>query len=130
MPVKVARSDTELVTRGGQEAHGAELMDHARALGLESADVVNVTTSLSPDNLRVLYRAADGVLANSGREPFGRVGLEAMAGGGTIYTGTTGEEYARHLDNAVVLDTADPAWYISYLAAHPVDQARLCAGGA
>jgi glycosyltransferase involved in cell wall biosynthesis len=139
-----------LVARGGQEAHGVEVMDHARALGLrvehtalrqgalseafdglESADVVNVTTSLSPDNLRVLYRAADGVLANSGREPFGLVGLEAMAAGGTVYTGNTGEEYARHLDNAVVLDTADPAeaaWYITYLAAHPVEQERLRTG--
>ncbi len=86
---------------------------------VDSADVVNVTTALSSDSLRISYRAADGVRANSGQESFGLVGLEAMAAGGTIYTGNTGEEYARHLDNGVVLNTADPAeaaWYATYLA--------------
>ncbi len=128
-----------LLARGGVEPHGAEVLGHAQTLGLrvqhlamrethpaglvdsftedvDSADVVNLTTTLSADSLGVLYRAADGVLANSGREPFGLVGLEAMAAGGTVYTGNTGEEYARHLDNAVVLDTADPAeaaWYVT-----------------
>ena len=90
--------------------------------------MLNVTTLISADNLRVLYRAADCVLANSGREPFGLVGLEAMAAGGTAFTGNTGEEYARHLDNAVVLDTADPAeaaWYVSYLSDHPREHQRL-----
>lgn len=65
---------------------------------------------------------------NSGREPFGPVGLETMAAGGTAFTGNTGEEYARHLDNAVVLDSADPleaAWYVSYLIEHPETQRRL-----
>jgi glycosyltransferase involved in cell wall biosynthesis len=139
-----------LVARGGVEAHGGEVLDHARALGLrvrdinvarsgvqemacalsadETADVLNVTSFIAPEDLRVLYRAADGVLANSGREPFGLVGLEAMAAGGTAFTGNTGEEYARHLENAVVLDTADPAeaaWYVSYLADRPGEQERL-----
>ncbi len=89
---------------------------------------MNVTSFIAPDELRVLYRAADGVLANSGREPFGLVGLEAMAAGGTAFTGNTGEEYARHLENAVVLDTADPAeaaWYVAYLADRPAEQERL-----
>jgi glycosyltransferase involved in cell wall biosynthesis len=139
-----------LVARGGVEAHGGEVLDHARHLRLKvqdialqaqdpedlgasfaqagAADILNVTTPLSADALRVLYRAVDGVLANSGREPFGLVGLEAMAAGGTAFTGNTGEEYARHLDNAVVLDTADPseaAWYVSYFAEHPEAQQRL-----
>src|SRR5579864_1024077 len=139
-----------LVARGGLEAHGGEVLDHARALGLrvrdisvartgvqemacalgadDSADVLNITSFIAPEDLRVLYRAADGVLANSGREPFGLVGLEAMAAGGTAFTGNTGEEYARHLENAVVLDTADPAeaaWYVAYLADRPNEQERL-----
>jgi glycosyltransferase involved in cell wall biosynthesis len=87
-----------------------------------------VTSFVAPDDLRVLYGAADGVLANSGREPFGLVGLEAMAAGGTAFTGNTGEDYARHLENAVVLDTADPAeaaWYVAYLADRPEEQTRL-----
>src|SRR5204863_4639891 len=94
----------------------------------DGADVLNVTTPLSPDSLRVLYRAADGVLANSGREPFGLVGLEAMAAGGMAFTGNTGEEYARHMENAVVLDTADPAeaaWYVRYFVEHPAEQQRM-----
>ena len=139
-----------LVARGGLEAHGGEVLDHARALGLrvhdinvarpgvqemacalaaaDSADVLNITNFVAPEDLRILYRAADGVLANSGREPFGLVGLEAMAAGGTAFTGNTGEEYARHLENAVVLDTADPAeaaWYVTYLADRPGEQERL-----
>jgi glycosyltransferase involved in cell wall biosynthesis len=148
--LKTADRPARLVARGGVEAHGTEVIDHARALGLQvrdvkvaqpgsqalaealgaanSADVLNVTSFIAPDELRVLYRAADGVLANSGREPFGLVGLEAMAAGGTAFTGNTGEEYARHLENAVVLDTADPAeaaWYVSYLADRPREQERL-----
>ena len=92
------------------------------------ADVLNVTTAIATDSLRVLYRAADGVLANSGREPFGLVGLETMAAGGTVYTGNTGEEYARHMQNAVILDTSNPAeaaWYVNYLTQHPDIHRRL-----
>jgi glycosyltransferase involved in cell wall biosynthesis len=148
--LKTADRPARLVARGGVEAHGGEVFDHARTLGLsvqdvnvkkpgshhlaealggaDHADILNVTSFITPEDLRVLYRAADGVLANSGREPFGLVGLEAMAAGGTAFTGNTGEEYARHLENAVVLDTADPAeaaWYVAYLADRPGEQARL-----
>jgi glycosyltransferase involved in cell wall biosynthesis len=150
--LKTADRPARLVARGGLEAHGGEVLDHARALGLRvrdvnvakpgvqemaeafgtsdcvEADVLNVTSFVTPEDLRVLYRAADGVLANSGREPFGLVGLEAMAAGGTAFTGNTGEEYARHLENAVVLDTADPAeaaWYVAYLSDRPGEQERL-----
>ncbi|MBV9133757.1 MAG: glycosyltransferase family 4 protein, partial [Chloroflexi bacterium] len=106
--LKSADRPVRLVARGGLEAHGGEVLDHARALGLrvrdinvdkpgaqemaqalgaaDFADVLNITSFIAPDDLRVLYRAADGVLANSGREPFGLVGLEAMAAGGTAFT--------------------------------------------
>lgn len=150
--LKTSDRAARLVARGGMEAHGGEVLDYARALGLQvrdvnvarpgfqemalafgtaksaDADVLNITSFIAPEDLRVLYRAADGVLANSGREPFGLVGLEAMAAGGTAFTGNTGEEYARHLENAVVLDTADPAeaaWYVSYLSDRPREQERL-----
>jgi hypothetical protein len=53
-------------------------------------------------SMPMVFVCADGVLANSGREPFGLVGLETMAAGGTAFTGNTGEEYAQHMDNAVV----------------------------
>ena len=46
------------------------------------------------------------------------------------FVGNTGEEYARHLEEVVVLDTADPseaARYVTYLSEHPVVQARLLA---
>jgi glycosyltransferase involved in cell wall biosynthesis len=148
--LKTAGLPARLVARGGVEAHGGEVLGHARDLGLrvldvalpaqqpevmgasfaraEAADVLNITTSIPAESLRLLYRAADGVLANSGREPFGLVGLETMAAGGTAFTGNTGEEYAHHMENAVVLDTADPseaAWYVQCLARDPAMQLRL-----
>lgn len=57
----------------------------ARAAALESArsaDVVFMRTFVDETFGRTLYAAADGVLANSSFEPFGLVGLEAMAAGG------------------------------------------------
>jgi glycosyltransferase involved in cell wall biosynthesis len=78
--------------------------------------------------LRLFYHNCDAVLANSGREPFGLVGLEAMAAGGTVFTGNTGEEYVNHLRNAIVLDTDDPreaAWYMHYLQQHPGEDERM-----
>jgi glycosyltransferase involved in cell wall biosynthesis len=53
--------------------------------------------------------AATTVLANSRHEPFGLVGLEAMAAGGVAMVGATGEEYARPYGNAIVVETEDPA---------------------
>ncbi|MBI3910134.1 MAG: glycosyltransferase family 4 protein [Armatimonadetes bacterium] len=120
-----------LIARGGNGDHGADVLRNARAAGLRiaevegeaadpaavvealvaaapEADLLNVQFCLSEAALQVFYRAADGVLANSGREPFGLVGLEAMAAGGVVYTGATGEDYARPFDNAVVLETDDP----------------------
>jgi hypothetical protein len=45
-----------------------------------------------------------------------------MAAGGATYTGNTGEEHVRHLQNAIVLDTDQPeeaAWYVDFLAESP-----------
>ena len=78
----------------------------AQALGDADpeAAVLNVEFFLPDDALPVLYAAADGALANSGYEPFGLVGLEAMAAGGIAYVGSTGEDYAIPMRNSVVLD--------------------------
>jgi glycosyltransferase involved in cell wall biosynthesis len=78
--------------------------------------------------LRALYATADGVLANSEREPFGLVGLEVMATGGVAYVGTTGEDYAQPLGNAVVVRTDDPAEVADaalYLRARPELEKRI-----
>jgi glycosyltransferase involved in cell wall biosynthesis len=119
-----------LVARGGQEGHAYEVFERARELGLrvvhrerrgpgltgiaealrdvDQADVVNLCSYVDPESRRVLFRSADAVLANSGHEPFGLVGLEAMAAGGIACTGCSGEEYAVSGQNALVLQTDDP----------------------
>ena len=115
-----------LVSRGGAEAHGAEVRGAARAAGLRwidrsgpanlpdaladlhEADVVSLGFLLDSATCRVLYRAADAVLANSRFEPFGLVGLEAMAAGGVACVGLTGEDYTLPGRNALVLQTEDP----------------------
>jgi glycosyltransferase involved in cell wall biosynthesis len=117
-----------LLMRGGREAHGGEVITHARHQGLNvldspapaepagvsaflrehrEADVVNFTSFLSEDVIAVIYSACDAVLANSGHEPFGLVGLEVMAAGGLAVTGSTGEDYAEGYRNALVLETDD-----------------------
>src|SRR5262249_49934983 len=57
---------------------------------------------------RVLFRSAAAVLANSGREPFGLVGLETMAAGGGACTGGTGEDYVGPGKNGLGLETTNP----------------------
>jgi len=116
--------------RGGIEPHGAEVLACAHRLGLSvtdvhgdpdtwdevldllraapRADIYNLRFVLSQEVLRVFYAAADAVLATSGHEPFGLVGLEAMAAGGLVLTGATGEEYTLGGRGAVVLDTDRP----------------------
>src|SRR5438309_1745237 len=117
-----------LVMRGGREAHGGEVILHAQHQGLEvidvkspaepaglsailrenpKADVVNLTSFVSDPLLGVIYPACDAVLANSGHEPFGLVGLEVMAAGGLAVTGATGEDYANAYRNALVAETDD-----------------------
>ena len=77
-----------------------------RLKGVKSA-IVNLRTFVPEDVLFALYHIADAVLANSGKEPFGLVGLEVMAASGVAVTGSTGEDYAQPFENAVVCDTGD-----------------------
>ncbi len=72
-----------------------------------SADVVSLRFGVQENLAHLLYATADGVLANSVSEPFGLVGLEAMAARGLVYTGGTGEDYAVAGRNAVVLETLE-----------------------
>jgi glycosyltransferase involved in cell wall biosynthesis len=126
-----------LMIRGGREPHGAEVMSHARNQGLTvldaqtpadpagladllrqhpEADVINFTTFVGDALVGVIYSACDAVLANSGHEPFGLVGLEVMAAGGVAVTGSTGEDYAQAFRNALVLETSDPIELVTQLA--------------
>ncbi|HKW78060.1 MAG TPA: glycosyltransferase family 4 protein [Candidatus Limnocylindria bacterium] len=82
--------------------------DLARAIGATHADVCFLDFFVSERALRGLYAAADGVLANSEKEPFGLVGLEVMACGGIAYVGRTGEDYAVPFGNCVVVQSDDP----------------------
>lgn len=119
----------KLLMRGGREAHGSEVINHAQHQGLivrhvnapadarglaallresRDADVINLTSYVSDELVPYIYSACDAVLANSGHEPFGLVGLEVMAAGGLAVTGSTGEDYAEPYRNALVLETDDP----------------------
>jgi len=82
--------------------------DLASAVAATTADVVFLDFFIDERTLRALYGAADGVLANSEKEPFGLVGLEVMACGGIAYVGRTGEDYAVPFGNAVVVQSDDP----------------------
>ena len=140
-PVLIARS-------GGPTGRGAGLAEDAASRGLRvvsfdserefvdglsdsihaAADVVNLRFGVTSSLARTLYAASDGVLANSVSEPFGLVGLEAMAAGGIAFTGGTGEDYAVGGRNAVVLETLDPTEIVtrwSELASSPELAARL-----
>lgn len=113
--------------RGGIEAHGIQVLNHAREMDLEvkdvdghpetwsealdtihaagKADIYNLRFNMTQAMLRIFYAAADFVIANSKHEPFGLVGLEAMAAGGVVFTGPTGETYSADGAGAVALDT-------------------------
>jgi len=135
-----------LIARGGAEAHGAQVRESAGAAGLRwvdrsgpatlpdalrelhEADVVCLEFALDSATCRALYRAADAVLANSRFEPFGLVGLEAMAAGGVACVGLTGEDYALPGRNALVLQTEDPYELVAVLErlrAHPEEERTL-----
>jgi len=141
---------TVLVARGGMEPHGREVMRRAKSMGLAvreartspgspdgfltalreaaPADVIDVRFHLPQSFLRLLYHASDAVLANSGHEPFGIVGLEAMAAGGIAFVGGTGEDYAIPFVNSFVLETADPdevVAYVMYLRDYPEEAMRM-----
>jgi len=91
---------TELRDPGGLDAQLA-------SISAADTDVVALQFPVTEPLAQVLYAAADGVLANSVSEPFGLVGLEAMAARGLVYTGGTGEDYAVGGRNAVVLETLE-----------------------
>jgi len=82
--------------------------DLASALNTTTGDVVFLDFFIAERTLRALYSAADGVLANSEKEPFGLVGLEVMSCGGIAYVGRTGEDYAVPFGNSVVMQSDDP----------------------
>lgn len=82
--------------------------DLGSAVSATASDVVFLDFFVSEGALRALYAAADGVLANSEKEPFGLVGLEVMSCGGIAYVGRTGEDYAVPFGNAVVVQSDDP----------------------
>jgi len=82
--------------------------DLAAAIATTNAEVVFLDFFIDEKALRSLYAAADGVLANSEKEPFGLVGLEVMASGGIAYLGRTGEDYAVPFGNAIVVQSDDP----------------------
>lgn len=135
-----------LIARGGVEPHGAEVMARAAGhalrvvarplvegpdpvvglletlTGLEEADVLSLQRPLVPDSRKLLFRGAAAVLANSGHEPFGLVGLEAMAAGGIACLGGTGEDYAIPGWNSLVLQSEDPREFVeAYARMRPAD---------
>jgi glycosyltransferase involved in cell wall biosynthesis len=143
-----------LIARGGVEAHGTEVLGRAMTAGLQvveratsqpgvpgllqslegvqEADIVLLRSPLDPEGRRVLFRSAAAVLANSGHEPFGLVGLEAMAVGGVACTGCSGEDYVVPGHNALVLETTDPWEFVNLLRdlrAHPAQERALRQAG-
>ncbi len=133
----------QLIVRGGREPYADVVFSHVRARGLRferiaadgddpaavaaalassDAHVVNLDAFLPEMTLLALYAAADAVLANSGKEPFGLVGLEVMAAGGIPVCGATGEEYAEPFVNAIVCDTNDGRELAEYLRASYGDE--------
>lgn len=142
-----------LVIRGGRQPYAEEVYRHARARGLSRCeirvsgdapealfaelstageDIVDLQTFLPEEMLQALYVTGDAVLANSGKEPFGLVGLEVMAAGGLAVCGATGEEYAEPFVNAIVVDTDDGRELAAYLRAvvdDPATGAAMRAAG-
>ncbi|MDE2481384.1 MAG: glycosyltransferase family 4 protein [bacterium] len=144
-----AGTNVQLILRGGSEPYADVVLERAAARGLaiehvtleapdvagvgdmlaaSHADIVNVRSFLPDDLLYTLYACADAVLANSGREPFGLVGLEVMASGGIPICGSTGEDYVRPFQNALACDTGDPrelAMHLERLFGDPVMRSRM-----
>jgi len=81
-----------------------------------TADMIVLESYLSEAQRQALLHTADAVLANSGLEPFGLVGLETMAVGGVAFVGSTGEEYATPGHDAICLQTSDPREIVNYVA--------------
>jgi glycosyltransferase involved in cell wall biosynthesis len=129
-----------LIARGGAEPHGTEvlaamagnglrrvdlslrkpgvdgMLEMLRSIDTGRVDVVNLCSHVDPFARKLLFRGSDAVLANSSHEPFGLVGLEAMAAGGIACTGCTGEDYALPGQNALVLETGEPDEFLGMFA--------------
>lgn len=143
-----------LVARGGSEPHGQEVLRAVRTHGLQlverrltepgvhgmleglsklgHVDIVNLRSHVDPTSRRMLFRGAEAVLANSGHEPFGLVGLETMAVGGLACTGCSGEDYAQPGQNAIVLETDNPHEFLGHfsrLRTHPKEARALRQAG-
>jgi len=139
-----------LLARGGIESHGNEVLANAQSLGLKvksvtskkdsiegylaaleeagSFDVLDVKFHIPHSFLRTIYHTSDAVLANSGHEPFGLVGLETMAASGMAFTGGTGEDYAIPYYNSIVIETNDPAEieeHVLYIKQNPGEDNRM-----
>jgi glycosyltransferase involved in cell wall biosynthesis len=99
---------------GYEGSDGHKVID---GIALAEGPIIHLRAFLDDATLYALYAAADAVLANSGKEPFGLVGLEVMAAGGIAVCGATGEEYAEPFVNAIVCDTSDGRELATYLRA-------------
>jgi glycosyltransferase involved in cell wall biosynthesis len=106
-----------------QAALEGNFIPYLEAIGKAGkADMLNLLFPVPYSFLRVIYKASDVVLANSIHEPFGLVGLEAMAAGTVVFCGCSGEDYATHMYNAIVLDTFEAEeirFYVDYIQTHP-----------
>jgi glycosyltransferase involved in cell wall biosynthesis len=144
--LRAAQVPVRMLVRGGNERYQAEVMAAAHNCGLEvgqweepvknvgdlaralqsspEVDFLELTRFLPEELLPVLYASSLAVLANSGFEPFGLVGLEAMAAGGVAVVGATGEDYARHLHNSIVVETDSPSELAQAIAAVASDPAK------
>jgi glycosyltransferase involved in cell wall biosynthesis len=143
-----------LIARGGVEAHGDEVLSTAAARGLrvvervlpepgvrgllhavdglDEVDMVSLRSPVDPESRQLLFHSSHAVLANSGREPFGLVGLETMAAGGVACTGSSGEDYAIPGRNALVLETIHPQEFLGLfgeLRAHPEQERAIRRAG-
>jgi len=146
--------NARLIARGRYNEYAEQVFAHAYERGLNverlpyegtdghkviegiarsEAPILHLRAYLDEATLSALYAAATAVLANSGREPFGLVGLEVIAAGGIAVCGATGEEYAEPFVNAIVCDTADGrelATYLRALLANPTIAEEMRHAGA
>ncbi|MBQ7502422.1 glycosyltransferase [bacterium] len=127
-----------LIARGGKEYHRNEVMAEAARQGLsvkelhlpskapkeqvfaelekaKDYDIIELCFYVSEEVINILYGGSDCVLANSGHEPFGLVGLEVMACGGLAFVGATGEDYAQTMVNSVVIETENELEIVEYI---------------
>jgi glycosyltransferase involved in cell wall biosynthesis len=127
-----------LLARGGAPDHAGEVIARCHSHGLRvkrarwdgqdtravtsavlpvaDADVVLLDSMLVEEQSKLLYRVSDAVLANSRFEPFGLVGLEAMAAGGIAVVGSTGEDYVTNGHDSISLQTDDVWEFVRYIA--------------